>query len=396
MVVYASAYTILYYTRGKIIKLFSKDVVAILDLQATKVEVIVAQKIVNDNIKILARGDADYSGYVAGEFLDSDELYTVISSAICMAQDVYGRKIEHLVVGVPSEFCNYALRNLKADYSSKVVIKKRHVDELFQTVHDDEIDCDYTVISKSPIYYILDDGVQTLDPIKEYSKNLGAKASCILAKNDFIEVMTDITNQCGIKDCRFVPVALAVDSMLLPEEVRHTGTIVIDFDYVSTSITSFMGEGIVDMKTFPIGEGHILSDLVEVMNIGYFTAEAVKKDIILTLQPNPMDVYEVSDGSGNTTKVSASIAGETVLARLDSIADIINNILINFQFRQDLTRPVYITGTGITGLKGVRNYLSNRLNRKCYILAPEQVEYNNAKYAHRVSLIQFALADNII
>ncbi|MBE5734902.1 MAG: hypothetical protein E7361_00390 [Clostridiales bacterium] len=376
-------------------QLFGKGAVAVLDLLATKVQVVVAEQIVNNNIRLLAKGSADYAGYVAGEFLEPENLYSAISDAVLSVIEVYGKKIDSIVVGVPSEFCNYALRNLKADYSNKVVIKQRHIDELFQSVKDDEIDCDYTVISKSPIYYILDDGVQTLDPIKEYSKNLGAKASCILAKNSFIDTISEIIEGCGIKECKFVPVALAVNGVLLPEEVKHSGAIVIDFDYVSTSVTSFMGEGVVDLKTFPVGEGHVLSDLVEVMNISYFIAEALKKEIILTLQPNPMDVYEIRDATNNVTKISANIASEVVLARLDSIADIINNILINFQYRHDMSKPIYITGSGIIDMKGARNYLSNKLNRRCIVLSPSQIEYNKARYAHMIALVQFALHSNI-
>jgi cell division protein FtsA len=366
-----------------------------MDLQATKIQVVVAEKIVNDNIRILADATVDYAGYVAGEFLDEGGLGDAISSVFNMAQDIYGRKIDSVVVGVPSEFCNYALRNLKADYSNKVVIKKRHIDELFATVKDDEIADDYTVISKSPILYILDDGVQTLYPESEYTKMLGSKASCILVKNSFINIISDILETQGVKDCTFVPVALAVDSMLLDEDVRQSGVVVVDFDYVSTSVTSFMGEGIVDLKTFPIGEGHVLADLVEVMKIGYFVAEELKKQLILTLQPNPMDVYEVVDESKTTTKLSASIANEIVLARIDDIADIINNILINFQYRQDLTRPIYITGSGLTGIKGIKNYLSKKLNRKCYLLSPKQVMYAKPKYSHLIGLIKFAITSNI-
>jgi len=100
--------------------LFGKGAVAVLDLLATKVQVVVAEQIVNNNIRLLAKGSADYAGYVAGEFLEPENLYSAISDAVLSVIEVYGKKIDSIVVGVPSEFCNYALRNLKADYSNKV------------------------------------------------------------------------------------------------------------------------------------------------------------------------------------------------------------------------------------------------------------------------------------
>lgn len=373
---------------GERILFRGKDYIAVVNFLATKIEVSIAEQVVNDNIKVVACGVSDYAGFIDGEFLEPENLFDAINTAFVDAQSVVSKKIDSIYIGVPAEFCNYALKNLKANYSSKVVIKQRHIDDLFEGLSDDSFDSDYTIISKSPLYYVLDDGVQTIDPIDNFSKNLGVKASFVLADNRFIEIITDIINQMRLKDVSFVPIPLAVNSVLLSDAERQNGAIIVDFGYVSTCVTSCVGEGLVDMKTFGVGDGHIMADLAEVLKLDYFTVDELKKQLILTLEPNQLDNYELNVGA-NIYRVSTHQANDVVLARLDSIAEIINKILLSFQYKQDRSVPIYLTGSGITYIKGAKNYLSKILNRKCVILAPKQVEYSTPSLAEKFSLIKF-------
>ncbi len=375
--------------------MFGKDVIAVLDFLATKIEITIAEKSVNDNIKILASQTGDYAGFIDGEFLEPDNLVECVSEVLGRVWRIYQKKFDHIYVGVPAEFLNYAIKNLRADYSNKTIIKKRNIDELFETVGDGDIDEKFTVISKSPIYYVLDDGVQTNDPELAYSKNLAVKASFLLAKTTFIEFIENVLAQCGIRETIFVPVPLAIDSSLLSEEIKQNGAIVVDFGYVSTCITSMVGEGVVDMKTFGIGDGHISADLSEILKINYFEVEKLKEQIILTLEANPMDNYEISDENNELKRINAGTTNEIVVARLESIAEIINKLLLNFQYKQDINRPIYITGIGLNYIDGVRNILSKALGRKCQILTPKQVEYSKPKFASKLGLINF-IFNNII
>jgi len=380
---------------GGLIILFGKDVITVLDFLATKVEITVAEKAVNNNVNIITSQTGDYAGFIDGEFLEPDNLVETITNTMELIKKVYPKRIDRMFVGIPAEFLNYAIKNLKADYATKVVIKKRHIDELFETIGDTDLDDNLTVVSKSPIYYVLDDGVQTNDPEFSFSKNLAVKSSFLLAKTTFLEFIETILSQCGIKETIFVPVPLAIDTMLLPNEVKQNGAIVIDFGYVSTTITSIVGEGIVDMKTFGIGDGHVSADLAEILKLSYLEVEKLKKEVILTLEANPMDNYEIIDENNETKRINAGTTNEIIIARLESFADLINKILLGFQYKQDITKPIYITGSGLVYINGVRNILTRLLGKKCLIIAPKQVEFSKPKFASRLGLINF-IFNNII
>ncbi len=365
----------------------SKMTVTILEFLATQIEVTVAKKIVNNNIKILASGCADYAGYIGGEFLEPNDLRVALAKAVAEVKTKYPKGLDRIFVSVPAEFCSYALRNLKADYQNKLTIRQRHIDDLFATLNDD-IDGSSTIISKNPIYYVLDDGVQTYSPLYAYSKSLAVKASCMLVKNDFINQLSTILDELGIREYIFLPTVLAEDNYLVAEAARQQGAIVVDFDYVSTTVSSIVGEGVVDLKTFAMGEGHILADLSEVLKIKYASANFLKSQLILTLQPNPMDVYEVASGTG-VDKINANVANEVVIARLEVMAELINKILVSFQFKPDPNQPIYITGKGCVDIKGFGVVMSKLLNRRVEIVVPDQLVYSKPQFSSKLSLINF-------
>ena len=370
--------------------MFAKNnYIVTLNFWATKIELVVAEEIVNNNIRIVASFVRDYAGYYDGEFLEPDCIADLVVECYNEARETIGKRLNSLYIGVPAEFCSYVLKNLKINYKYKTVIKAKNIDELFSTINDNEISDEYAVVSKSPIYYVLDDGVQTIDPIDSLSKDLGAKASIVLAKNEFVELMTELVDKLKLKCLDYVPMPLAISATLLDESTKQSGAIVVDFGFISTSVTSFVGDGIVDMRTFAMGDGHIMSDLVEVLNLDVLSVEDLKKQIILTLEPNVMDVYLAKSRDGRDIKVSANSVNEVVKARLDSFGDIINNLLFSFQYKQDVSLPIYITGSGISYIKGAKNYLSKVLNRKCKILQPSQIEYANPKYSAKISLIKY-------
>ena len=54
-------------------------------------------------------------------------------------------------------------------------------------------------------------------------------------------------------------------------------------------------------------------------------------------------------------------------------------------------RPIYLTGGGITEIRGVREYLSMRLGRTVEILAPQVPSFNKAAQSSVLSLLDMAL-----
>ena len=108
-----------------------------------------------------------------------------------------------------------------------------------------------------------------------------------------------------------------------------------------------------------------------------------------------MDSYEIIDSNNNPKRINAGTTNDIVIARLETIAEVINKLLLNFQYKQDVNKPIYLTGTGITYIDGARNVLSRVLGRKCQILAPKQIEYAKPKFASKLGLINFVFR-NII
>ena len=91
--------------------------------------------------------------------------------------------------------------------------------------------------------------------------------------------------------------------------------------------------------------------------------------MILTLKPTGLDYYEVYN-SNEIEKISAKDANNIALARLDVIAENIQKCLDMFLIKPNEFAPIYLTGGGISYLKGIKHFLSEALGRKIEILTP--------------------------
>ena len=113
----------------------AKNEVAILDFGSSKITILVGVKGVNNTFKIIANGSCEYAGFMNGEFIDPENLASAISYAKNQAENVYGKKIKRLYVGVPTEFCCNTLENISMNLNSRVRIKSKHISRLFDNAN---------------------------------------------------------------------------------------------------------------------------------------------------------------------------------------------------------------------------------------------------------------------
>ena len=158
----------------------AKKEVAILDFGSSKIIILVGLMGVNGTIKLIARGEADYAGFINGKFIEPQNLSSAILTAKNQAENVLGKKIKRLIVGMPTEFCVNKIEKLSMNLSNRTKIKQRNLDRLFLNA---PINYDgYKIINKTPIYFLLDDNNKVFNPIGCYSSTISVLASFILIK----------------------------------------------------------------------------------------------------------------------------------------------------------------------------------------------------------------------
>lgn len=368
--------------------------ISVIDFGSSKIKVMVGKSSVNNNFNICSTGESNYGGFMDGEFLEPSSLQNCIMTAINSATVNLDQKIDKLYIGVPAEFCFCAKKKYALNFKYKTKISQKHIDLLFNNSAENEEDDTHTIISKSPISLIIDDNYTTqVIPIGEHVSSISVDASVIYAENSFIDNINCILDELKIKDREYICSALAEGMYLLDEEVRKSGAVIIDCGYITTNVAYIKGDGLLELKSFSLGGGHITGDLSEILKLSFIQAENLKRKLLLTVQPSAMDYYDVVV-NGKMQKIDAKTANDIASSRIDLIVETLKKCIEQFSNKIGENTPIYLTGGGLSYIKGIRDYLFKNLHRKITIAMPEPMQLAKPDMSSIVSLLDTAINQN--
>lgn len=364
--------------------------VAVLDFGSSKLTVLVGTKS-GLSYRVEAKGMSDYAGFMDGDFLQPEQLRDAVSGAVAAAGDMLHKKIKSITVGVPAEFCYNDVETLEMRFSKPTRIKMAHLNRLFVLNKDKLSTNTHTVINKVPIHYVVDNNQTVAEPVGTISTVLQAWTSLIFVDNRFMSQVTEALNDIGIWDIEFICNSLAEGLCLIEPSDRENGAVFVDCGYISTSVTSLLKEGVLDLKSFSLGGGHITSDLSELLKIPFDTAEQLKRKLVISLDAQPQDYYE-AELNEKITKFSAKTVNDISLARIDMIAETILKCFADFTYPISASAKVYLTGGGLSYLKGMKDYLTKYLQRDIIVAAPSLLQYNKPDLSSELSLLEVAIS----
>lgn len=368
----------------------SQDMVAVLDIGSSSVRIVVGKRGINGTFNILGKGESEYSGYVDGEFLDTNELASAINVAKINAETNSGMEIHDLFVGVPGEFSLSEVKLVSQNYPKKIKISQENINDLFLKADGHEFESTHTLISCSGIYFVLSDNRRVINPLGEKSSRLSASISYIWADNTFIEIINSILSEQGIQNCEYLSTPLAEGLYLLDENQREKYAIIIDCGYISTSVSLVRGKGLLMLNSFSLGGGHISADLQQCLHIPFASAEQLKSKVVLSISPAQSDVYEVQI-QNKMVPVSMQMTNSIVCARIDMIASAINKCLNLCKEEHPEYIDVYLTGGGISYIRGAKDQLSKSIGRNVKLLIPKDSQMSKAYLSSTLGLLDMAL-----
>lgn len=341
--------------------MFNKNVVC-LELGSSKLRVIVASSGVNDTLIVKELASRAYEGYYQGEFVDiahlAPNLYELFNS-IDFKKKKYNKK---LYVALPSEFGKVSFVSASVDVGSNLKVDKTDVSTLIsQALSKAEVE-DGEVVSISPISYYVDE-MPTSQPIGKKGRLISGEFSVVSSERSLIQKLNTIISEIGFSSVEYICEALCTASFLTPEEEKCEGAVIIDVGHLSTSVAQIKGGGLSFLTSFSIGGGHITSDLAEAFDLPYQVAENLKKQLVISVDADPLDVTDISSVDGKIERIPTADAIKVVKFRLETIASAINQCLSIHGITGSNFMSVYLIGSAVSLIKGGRDFLSKCLGR---------------------------------
>ena len=365
--------------------------VAVLDVESSEVTVIIGERGVNNTFVFKGMKTEKYDGFAEAEFFDSEKLNRAICEALQSVELSCNDKIKEIYVGIPGEFVKVVNMRHMTSFQNKRRVSAQDVKNLYK----DGFTCDvpgYTLVKQSNVYYVTSDKRRTIDPVGMVSDSLEGYLSYFLCSDYYMNVLKNILYQYGVKKVEFLPVSLAEALYLIPSESRDEFAILLDIGYISMTFSVVCGNGIVYQSACSVGGGHIPACMIRdgELEIPFDVAEALLKKINLSSVDNPDATIDYMDRTQSFSLPLGKV-NEKVKEGSDLICEVINKCLELCDNRNIDYKPILLTGSGVTFIRGAREHISKRLNKVVEIIAPNLPYYNKASQSSVLSLLNMAL-----
>lgn len=329
-----------------------------------------------------------YSGYADGQWFDLDELKEKAASVVKKAMQGCKIKKKVLHVSVPAEFLAVTVKNVDVEYEH--VHKLTNADfDYFYYKGDTYGDGDFLPVNASGISFSIDGESNTFEsPIGENAQSLSGEVSYLFCEKAYTKVFDDVASRCGFKEVLYYATPFVENLTIFEKEERFNELLLIDVGYISSSVSTFKGDGVLALKSFSFGLGHIAAMVYEALEIPFEDAEEVLRKVDLNLNYDG-EIFETANGYNVDMSDVAQIAIDSIRVLSATIKDAI----IECGYQGSATLPFYVTGEGLE-LRGLTKYLERGLIKELECVAPKFPAYSKPQYSSAVSLINIAAEIN--
>ena len=345
----------------------SNNIFTVIDIGSSKVSCLIGQSVNNNDIQIKVLGFGQHAsfGINSGLVTNMHELANSIARAVEGAETMAGFPIKkvncNLSGGKP---ITKVIRN-KLTLDNGQVVKKDF--NKIQKINNQKQIENYTLLSSSPIKYMIDHDNIVENPIGMFTNTLTADLSNTFGNKVAIKNITSAIELCHLLVDKFIitPEASGLATMIMDE--REQGATIIDLGENITSIGVFIKNKIVFSDSIPIGGVHITSDIVRGLGTKAEDAEKIK---ILhgSAQTNELDEFTniqipiiSEEGEIVNQQIPRAMLTAIIKPRIEEIFEIINDRLSYFNLNSSYTDKIILCGGG-ANLNNIRELASNFFN----------------------------------
>lgn len=365
----------------------------VIDFGSSTINVMIAERGSNNTFHILGQSVMEYSGFLNGEFLDEANMFDALKFAIESAESQAGMKISEVYVGVPGEFTAVIVNEPALSFQNKRRITNIETEELYKLGNNFQNNPNYLLISQSPIYYTIDNGSKLIDAFDAKTTKLSGQLSYILAMRKFTDFITNVLRQFEINEIEFVSQCLAESTYLISSNERDRYAILVDVGYTTSSIMLIRGEGLLYLKSFPVGGGHISGDLNDSFKVPFNVAEQLKKSVSISREVADDEEYEITIKNQSYTFPCKEVH-KVISQEIEYIASMIKKCMDGCNQEYPTYINYKLTGGGLSYMRGAKEELGKYLGKHVELVKKQIPGLDMPHMASTYAVLDLALKQN--
>lgn len=325
----------------------SKKIVAAVDVGSTKIVVVAGQRNEDGKVEILGVGTSASAGVRRGVVLNIEEVSRAIDLALRQVEDQMETEIEEVYVNiVGQQLKTYSVKAEK--YIDKDhLVTEADVDFLIQKVRGAELPEGYKIYHVEPQMFQVDQDGECSDPVGMKAEHLEVEFKLLVAPDNYDENLRQGIQQTGITVKNSVIDPLASSEILLTEEEKETGVILLDVGGGTTKLAIFQ-EGVLRYSTLiPFGGNVLTHDIKEGCSISSVQAEQLKTQYGQAMgdfAPEDRVVTIPSQSGWAPKEISFKNLAYIIQARLEEIIESVNFHIEKSGFGDRIGAGIVLTG----------------------------------------------------
>ncbi len=355
------------------------DIIVGIDIGTSKVCCCLGQINKFNQVEILNSSSVTCEGLRKGKIVSQDAVARAIRFAISDIEATQDFIIKSAYVNIVGAHVSV----FKTKYSVKLEdkyagVSQRDIDTIIRNVGKLEVPEGYQIIDVVPSKFITDSRI-TDDPIGIFTDFLEAELDVIIANKNVVKSLGVVMQKAGLQIDGIVTNGFAMKDIVLNDEEKNNGVLLLDIGAGNVDISVFKNNGILYTDSIPVGGDTITNDISIGLEISYQEADKLKKQYGLSKVAYIDNDYSITlstyTGDEKTKTVKCSELVEIIEARVEELFMLIKQRIEENNLKTSINSCV-IAGQGINSI--------NKSEKTAEEILQTSVKFGNSKTANLI------------
>ncbi|NDJ75185.1 MAG: cell division protein FtsA [Chloroflexi bacterium] len=373
------------------------ELVVGIDIGTTKVCTIVGEVRETDTY-ILGVGIEPSHGMKKGMVVDVNALGAAISSSVHKAERSSGYEIGRAFVSVAGGHVESINSTGAVGVSNTRGVQLGDLERAMDAARAVTLPHGREVLHVIPRNYSLDGQSGLRSPLGMLGFRLEVEAHIITAQSSSIQNLARCVEASNVYVDRFILNPLASGDVVLTDEEREAGVMVVDIGGGTTDLAIFIDGSVWHTAVIAVGGHHVTNDIAHGLHLPFELAEAVKLEFghaypksVSELEAFPIQPF----GEELPSKVQRRDLARIIHARVEELFELILKEAKRSGYDGLLKAGIVLTG-GSSALPGIRSVAADVLKMPVRVAHPENITgmsdaLKNPAYSTSVGLLKLGL-----
>lgn len=318
------------------------------------------------DFEILSHNQEASLGVRKGVVIDVPKVAEIISSLKEKAKQDCGREIENVYAGIGGGhmFCTSS-RGLVSVSRADQKISEEDIARVLQAAQAISLSSNKEIIEVFPKEFIVDGEGGVREAIGMEGVRLEVETLILCGFSPYLKNSSQSILNSGLQVNYLFPGPLASARAVLTPREKELGVCVLDIGAGTTGLAVFEEGNLIHTAVFPIGSGHITSDIAICLKTDIDTAEKIKLEFG-NCQASSREKKKIKIEQEKPLIFSKKALTDIIEARVSEIFAISNKELKKISRQRLLPAGIVLTGGGAK-LPGIRELTKKELKLPCRI-----------------------------